>query len=118
MTPDEIARLVGIAVGLGMKKVKLTGGEPLIREDIVEIVHKIARIKGIKDLSMTTNGTFLEKYAEALHNAGLVRVNVSIPTLKADVYNKLTGGNLHNVMKGVKKLSRLVFIQLNLTCLF
>ena len=106
MTPDEIARLVRIAVNLEIRNVKLTGGEPLVRKDITEIVSKIGEISSVKDFSMTTNGTLLAKYAEELHEAGLKRVNVNIPTLRADVYSKLTGGNLDNVLDGIREAIR------------
>ena len=106
MTPDEIARLVRIAVNLEIRNVKLTGGEPLVRKDITEIVSKIGEISGVKDFSMTTNGTLLAKYAEELHEAGLKRVNVNIPTLRADVYSKLTGGSLDNVLNGIGEAIR------------
>ena len=106
MTPDEIARLVRIAVNLDIRNVKLTGGEPLVREDIIEIVSRIGSIPHIKDLSMTTNGTLLAKYAGELYKAGLKRVNVNIPTLRADVYNELTGGNLNDVLEGIEEAIR------------
>jgi len=102
MTVDEIVRIVRIAVGLGISKVKLTGGEPLMRKDVVEIVRGIASIPGLKDLSMTTNGTLLDPLAEGLHAIGLKRVNVNIPTLNGEVYGELTGGRLEDVLEGVK----------------
>jgi cyclic pyranopterin phosphate synthase len=102
MSVDEIVRIVRIAVELGISKIKLTGGEPLMRKDIQEIVKGIAALPGLKDLSMTTNGTMLAHLAEALHANGLKRINVSLPTLDDEVYNKLCGGRLDNVLEGVK----------------
>lgn len=102
MTVDEIVRIVRIAVGLGISKVKITGGEPLVRKDVVEIIRGIAAIPGLQDLSMTTNGTLLGSLAEELHVSGLKRVNINLPTLNEEVYNKLTGGRLENVLEGVK----------------
>ena len=102
MTVDEIVRIVRIAVGLGISKVKLTGGEPLMRKDIVEIIKGIAAISGLTDLSMTTNGTMLASLAKELHANGLKRVNISLPTLNGEVYNKLTGGRLGDVLEGVE----------------
>jgi cyclic pyranopterin phosphate synthase len=102
MTVDEIVRIVRIAVGLNISKVKLTGGEPLMRKDVVEIVRGMAAIPGLKDLSMTTNGTLLAPLAEELHASGLKRVNINIPTLNGEVYNKLTSGMLEDVLEGVK----------------
>jgi len=106
MTAEEIERLVRIAANLDIRNVKLTGGEPLVREDIIEIVSRIGSIPYIKDLSMTTNGTLLAKYASELYKAGLKRVNVNIPTLRAEVYNELTGGNLNDVLKGIEEAIR------------
>jgi len=102
MTVDEIVRIVRVAVGLGISRVKLTGGEPLMRKDISEIVKGIAIIPGLADLSMTTNGTMLGSLAEELHANGLKRVNISLPTLNGEVYNKLIGGRLEDVLEGVK----------------
>jgi len=102
MTVAEIVRLVRTAVGLGVSKIKLTGGEPLAREDIVEIIEKIAAIPELTDLSMTTNGTMLAHVAMELRAKGLKRVNISIPTLNKEVYDKLTGGRVEDVLRGVK----------------
>lgn len=89
MTVDELYTICKIAKNLGVKKIRLSGGEPLIRKDIVEIVEKIASL-GFKDISMTTNGTMLEKYAQGLKDAGLDRVNVSLDTLNRETYEFIT----------------------------
>lgn len=103
MTVGEVARIIKLAVKLGVTRVKLTGGEPLVRSDIVEIVKQVAEIEGLQDLSMTTNGTMLEGLARDLKTAGLKRVNISLPTLDKDTYEKLTGGNVETVLGSVKK---------------
>jgi cyclic pyranopterin phosphate synthase len=102
MSVDEIVHIAGIAVSLGISKVKLTGGEPLMRKDIQEIVKGIAVLPGLKDLSMTTNGTMLAYLAEELHTNGLKRINISFPTLQEEAYNKLCGGRLEDVLEGVE----------------
>jgi GTP 3',8-cyclase len=89
MTPDEIHRIAQVARNIGVQKIRLSGGEPLIRDDIVEIVSKISSI-GFKDVSITTNGTFLDKYAASLVEAGLNRVNVSLDTLNPETYRFIT----------------------------
>lgn len=117
MTVEEIVRIVRIAVGLGMSKVKLTGGEPLIRRDITEIVKGIAAISGLTDLSLTTNGTMLAGLAEELYASGLKRVNINFPTLNAEVYGKLTGGNLKDVLEGVEAAVKVGFYPVKLNML-
>ena len=102
MTVDEIVRIARIAVSLGIARIKLTGGEPLMRKDLCEIVKGIAAIPGLKDLSMTTNGTMLGFQAQELHTYGLRRVNISLPTLNAETYSKLTEGKIENALEGVK----------------
>lgn len=117
MTVDEIVRIVRIAVGLGIFKVKLTGGEPLMRRDIVEIIKGIAAISGLADVSMTTNGTVLAPLAKELHANGLKRVNISLPTLNGEVYNKLTGGRLEDVLEGVEAAVEVGFYPVKLNML-
>jgi cyclic pyranopterin phosphate synthase len=102
MTLEEIVRIVRVSVSLGMRRVKITGGEPLLRPDILEIVKGIAGLEGLKDLSITTNGTLLSKYTEDLCRSGLKRVNVNIPTLHSETYHKMLGGNLQDVLNGIK----------------
>jgi len=99
---EEITQLVRVAVGMGIDKFRITGGEPLVRKDIVSLVAMISAIEGVKDLSMTTNGIFLEEFAKPLKEAGLQRVNISLDTMDADKYKEITrGGDLSKVLKGI-----------------
>lgn len=99
---EEIILIARIAAGLGVRKVRLTGGEPLTRKNVSFLISELKKIKGIEDLSMTTNGILLEKYAAEIAAAGLDRVNVSIDSFKPDTYNRITGGgSLEKVMRGL-----------------
>jgi cyclic pyranopterin phosphate synthase len=98
MTPEEIKEIALVFRELGVKKVKITGGEPLLRRDIVEI---ISLMPSFEEISMTTNGILLEKYAQELKESGLSRVNISLDTLSPETYRKLTGGNIEEVVKGL-----------------
>lgn len=101
MTPEEIGEIARIAAELGVRNVKITGGEPLIREDIEEVVGGISRA-GIKDISMTTNGVLLSGMAASLRKAGLRRVNVSLDTLDPELYWRITGERaLPDVLAGI-----------------
>ena len=103
MSPPEIERIAKIAKNIGIKKIRLSGGEPLIRTDIIEIVERISSL-GFQDVSLTTNGTLLEEYSQKLKDAGLNRVNVSFDTLNPDTYQYITKSNyLEMVKKGIKK---------------
>jgi len=102
MTAEEVVRISEIAVSLGISRIKLTGGEPLLRKDITQIVKGLASIKGLEELSMTTNGTLLEPLAKELKANGLKRVNINLPTINGETYCKLTGGKLENVLDGVR----------------
>ena len=102
MTVDEIVRIAKIAINLGISRIKLTGGEPLMRKDLCEIVRGIAETSGLKDLSLTTNGALLGFQALELRTRGLRRVNISLPTLNSEVYNKLTDGRIEDALEGVK----------------
>jgi cyclic pyranopterin phosphate synthase len=102
MSPNEVARIATIASLLGMNKLKITGGEPLIRDDLVEIVSKCAN--KFEEISMTTNGTLLADYSEALKAVGLKRVNVSLDTLDHEKYRMITGSDvLDDVIDGIEK---------------
>ncbi|MFO8057675.1 MAG: GTP 3',8-cyclase MoaA [bacterium] len=103
LTFEEIERVVRVAVSAGVTKVRLTGGEPLVRKNVLELVRRMAAIPGIKELPMTTNGVVLEKMAGPLKEAGLHRVSVSLDTLKPDRYERMTRRPwLHRVLDGVR----------------
>jgi cyclic pyranopterin phosphate synthase len=103
MTPDEIYQILKIAKSIGIKKIRFSGGEPLIRKDIVEIIKKTALLD-FKDISITTNGILLEKYAEELFKAGLNRINISFDTLDPETYKTITSKNyLNEAKKGILK---------------
>ncbi len=100
---EEIQRLVQVAASMGINKVRLTGGEPLLRPDLSKLVGMLSHIEGIDDISLTTNGTLLSKYAVELKEAGLKRVNVSLDTLKRDRFKRITGGDkLEEVLSGIE----------------
>jgi cyclic pyranopterin phosphate synthase len=99
---DQITGFTKVAVSGGVTKVRLTGGEPLVRKGIVNLVRMIAEIKGIEDLSMTTNGTLLKEYAFELKSAGLHRVNISLDTVDPEKFKSITRtGNLTDVLEGI-----------------
>ena len=103
MTPNEIERIVRVAKEVGIEKIRLSGGEPLIRDDIIEIVTKISSV-GFSDISLTTNGVLLGKYAEDLYKAGLTRVNVSFDTLNSETYKFITKRDyMEDAMEGIEK---------------
>lgn len=103
MTPQEIETIARVARDIGINKLRLSGGEPLIREDIIEIIQKISSI-GFDDISLTTNGILLDKYSDKLVKAGLNRVNVSFDTLNPDTYHFITKKDYMDLAKnGIKK---------------
>lgn len=104
LTPDEIEKVVSVLASLGIKKVRITGGEPLLRPDICEIIKRVAGIGGIEDISLTTNGIRLAALAGDLKAAGLMRVNISLDSLKPEVFKKITGGGrVEDVLDGIQK---------------
>lgn len=100
---EEMHRLVQILVGLGVRRVRITGGEPLVRKDLPRLTRLLADIRGIEDVALTTNGVLLGDYAEDLARAGLIRVNVSLDTLDPERFVKMTGrSGLNRVLNGLK----------------
>lgn len=101
---EEILEVINAATELGIDRIRLTGGEPLIRKELPKLVGMISQNCDISDLSLTTNGTLLEKYAEELKDNGLHRVNVSLDTLSRERFKSLTGKDkLHPVLDGIKR---------------
>jgi cyclic pyranopterin phosphate synthase len=116
LTFEEILNVVRVAVDLGINKIRLTGGEPLVRKGIVDLVSMIAGVKGIIDLAMTTNGILLKELAVPLKLAGLMRVNVSLDTLDPARFSRLTrGGRVTDVLDGIRaaRLAGLSPIKIN-----
>src|SRR5262245_5559813 len=99
---EEIERLVRLFLDFGIEKVRLTGGEPLVRKDLHRLIARLAAVPGLADISLTTNGALLAEQADALYAAGLRRINVSVDTLNKDRFTALTKrGNLDEVMAGL-----------------
>ena len=114
---EEIVRIAAIAVSLGVKKIRITGGEPLARKNITHLIFSLCALKGIEDISLTTNGILLEKYADDLARAGLNRINISLDSLKQERYRDITrGGVIEDVLKGIEKAGQagLIPIKINM----
>jgi cyclic pyranopterin phosphate synthase len=110
LTDDELLRVVKAAASVGFEKIRLTGGEPTLRRNIVEIVRGIAATPGIREISMTTNGLRLVEMAQPLKDAGLTRVNISIDSLNPDKFRMLTrGGDFARVWAGIEQAERVGF---------
>ena len=102
LTYEEICRVVRLAVPLGVRKIRLTGGEPLLRRDLPDLVRQLAGIPGIEDVALTTNGTRLGEMAASLRSAGLGRINVSVDSLDPERFRRITKrGDLDDVLKGL-----------------
>jgi GTP 3',8-cyclase len=114
---EEIGRVVEAAAVLGLRKLRLTGGEPLVRAGLTELVAALARIPGIEEISLTTNGLLLDSLAEPLAEAGLARVNISLDSLQPERYDRITrGGRIDRVWRGIEAAERagLTPIKLNM----
>jgi GTP 3',8-cyclase len=113
---DEIERVIRAFAALGVRRARITGGEPLVRRDIPALVRRLARIPGIDDLSLSTNGTQLKRHAAALKGAGIARINVSLDTLRAERFAAITGGRLEQVLAGLMaaKEHRLQPVKINM----
>ena len=114
---EEIVEVVRAAVAMGVRHVRLTGGEPLTRRGIVDLVSMVAQVDGIDDLSMTTNGTYLSEHATALAAAGLGRINVSLDTLDPERFAELTcGGDVAEVLAGIDAAEAAGLAPIKLNC--
>ena len=103
LTPGEIKRIAGLFMQLGVTKLRLTGGEPLLRRDVIEIVSSLSGLPGLQDLALTTNGSRLAAHARNLRDAGLKRITVSLDSLDEDVFRKMNGdrGGVAQVLEGI-----------------
>ncbi|GAB1452846.1 GTP 3',8-cyclase MoaA [Draconibacterium sp.] len=100
---DEITEIVKVGAQLGLKKIRLTGGEPLVRRDLPTLVKMIADVEGIEDIGLTTNGVYLPLFAVQLKEAGLKRVNISLDTLNPEKFRKISrNGNIDDVLNGIE----------------
>ena len=107
---EEIERMVAVAADMGISRIRLTGGEPLVRKGVVDLVRAITATPGIESVAMTTNGILLPQAADALKEAGLSRVNISLDTLDADQFRMITrNGNLEDALEGIKAALRVGF---------
>jgi len=114
---DDIVGFTRVAVANGVIKVRITGGEPLVRKGIVSLVRMISGIKGIEDLSMTTNGTLLKKYAGELWDAGLHRVNISLDTVNPEKFRSITRyGNINDVFEGINAAKNAGLFPIKINC--
>ena len=117
---EEILRVVRIAVSLGIEKVRLTGGEPLVRREVLAFIKTLAEIPGLTDIRLTTNGVLLAEHAEALQKAGVSKLNISLDTLRPERFRQITGVDVFaRVWAGIGKARELGFspIKLNVVAL-
>src|SRR5699024_10455823 len=115
---DQIETLVrGFALA-GMRKLRITGGEPLLRRNLPELVARLAAVPGIEDLALTTNGSLLARQAQALRDAGLRRLTISIDALEPEVFRRLSGGrgDVAKVMEGVRAAEEAGFDSIKFNC--
>ncbi len=115
LSVDEIARVVETAAAGGVRRVRLTGGEPLVHPQVVEIVRRLAAVPGIEEVSLTTNAMLLERLAQPLAEAGLKRVNISLDTLDGDKFKRIPrGGDIARVWRGITAAERAGLVPLKL----
>ena len=101
LTFDEIQRVIAAFADLGVARVRITGGEPLVRKDLAGLAGRLYQLDGIQDLSLSTNAVLLARHAQALHHAGVSRINVSLDSLKPERFEQITGGSLEAVIAGL-----------------
>lgn len=116
---DEIERLVSAFAALGVGRIRLTGGEPLVRPDVTRLIARLTAIPDIDELSLSTNASLLSHYAQSLKEAGISRINVSLDTLKAERFSEITGGELQPVLDGLAAAKRfgLLPIKINMVAM-
>ncbi|MCX6267555.1 MAG: radical SAM protein [Bacteroidetes bacterium] len=114
---EEIVLVIREAVTLGITKVRITGGEPLVRKGVISLIEKIAMIEGISDFGLTTNGVLLSSFAVDLANAGLHRINVSLDTLDPEKFRAITrGGDIQKVLEGIESAQKAGLNPVKINC--
>jgi cyclic pyranopterin phosphate synthase len=116
---EEIERIIGVFGELGVKRIRLTGGEPLVRKDLPDLAARLAALPGIEDLSLSTNAVRLAKHAEELARAGISRINVSLDTLRPERFKAITSGKLEKVIDGLMAAKKAGFqpVKLNMVAM-
>ena len=115
LTLEEMNRIGKAFVDLGVNKIRLTGGEPLTRRNILSVFESLGKLRGLNDLTVTTNGTLLEKYAQPLKDAGVTRINISLDTLQDDRFKKITrNGKLEKTLNGIEAALKVGFQSIKL----
>lgn len=105
---EEILKIVEVALDLGIRKIRITGGEPLLRKGIVNFIERLAKIDSIKDIGMTTNGILLKEFAKPLYDAGLKRVNISLDSLDENKFRAITRvGSIKDVLEGIEEAKKI-----------
>jgi len=114
---EELLRVAGIAAEMGIRKVRVTGGEPLVRRGVVDFLNNLHQVPGVEEVCLTTNGVLLADLASALYDTGLRHLNLSLDTLRRERYREITGkDNLQEVLNGLERASALGFRPLKINC--
>ncbi|MHB1253478.1 MAG: GTP 3',8-cyclase MoaA [Candidatus Humimicrobiaceae bacterium] len=115
LTFEEILEIVQILVELGIKKIRITGGEPLARDNFLDLIERIRKIEGIEDISLTTNGILLDRYLKRLYELDVKRINISLDSLDPLKYKEITrGGEINEVLKAISNAINIGFISIKL----
>lgn len=115
LSEDEMVMAVQAAASLGIRKIRITGGEPLVKKNLLSICERVGKIPGIDEVCVTTNGVLLEEYAQGLINVGVSRLNISLDTLNAEKYKEITRiGNLQKVLTGIEEAIKVGFKKIKL----
>jgi cyclic pyranopterin phosphate synthase len=118
LTYEEVERIARVLTGLGVRKVRITGGEPLLRHDLPDLIRRIKGIEGVEDIALTTNATLLERMAGTLHRAGLDRMTVSLDSLDPEVFHAMNGEKLsvEQVLEGIETARHVGFESIKINC--
>ncbi len=119
LTHNEIVRVIKAFTELGVARVRITGGEPLVRKNITKLSQRLTTLPGLNDLSLSTNAVLLDKHADDLHKAGISRINVSLDTLQSERFKEITGGELQPVLDGLMAAKKAGFspIKINMVAM-